>query len=1316
MYTYNKEMNNSTCIKYSDENKSDIQIMYEYLYFNNELSPVATGPPLSSSENPSSTAQPIHNPNHNDGSNKHDSHHKHGKQTGPDNKEKNSHKHHNHNTNPYCRPTNPYNSNPYGGQPTNPYGGQPTNPYGGHSHNHNHNHNRNHHKKPHYDHMRHKKHFSPCEPWITNTYYSPYDYYNNSYDCCGSWQQLMVPMNIFVPFFRHSHARCYFKDDHCSDQNYDSDSDNDDNDDNDHHDHHKHHDHHQNPYCPPNQNPYCPPEHQHHDHHHHQNPYCPPNQNPYCPPDQNPYCPPEHQHHHEHHHEHHHQNPYFPPHQNPYSPPEHHHQNPYCPPNHEHHHDNHHHDNHHQNPYCPPNQNPYSPPEHKHHHDHDHDHKHHKKDPEYPPSKPSPSNPYGWVDNCTALDTDSFYFSSELNRIVNTKYCIGQPTDNIEISVINYNFVNHDIYNFKIGDKKTNDLIYNYYTSEFMKLIKTNEKPNIPENFDKLMIDDIKHTLLTPIKAMESETEIKLLFQLPMHSAIYTDIIPETTNTEFVLSELKNLNKNDYAYVVLFFPGYKNDQQTTNYFITTLLVGYLLKNQHQNWDLQKNGIKGTKASVICMVTPDVDINMIKTLEIYYDKVTVVPYIGWNNSNLPSSIKNNPKSFININDVSKNNIKSDHAYNKVFTKINIFNKELFPFKKVVLLDSDLYPLGYFDTLFSLDTPAGCIEHRRAQVSELGISSWSFDRNQFCKHGDKIPKNLTDIYNIYASDINASLLVITPDNNIYNDMIRELQTPLEYWFGDDKKHKGLWLGNNFYNFYFLPEQNYLTQKFSGKWHSIDMGFTSWLIELENVFGFTFAGFVIKPWETQSAFHIISTNPYSEFSKINNRTTGRSYGYQLLNTFMTRMLFDVRNIDPNMYLKICNIYIKNGLTFLFAPFDPWEPEISIKKYPNKKRINELTNDDILKLSYDQKKLVYALTLGVVNAQNTTSILTLTQPLQPFQPLASATVDNQYLKQIIFMDYTFDNLVRHLYNINFIALSYQLSNLIHTIISNVGLGENIYPFGNTYASVCRFDSFDITDDDNDFVILVKKDKYKETIINIFEKCLNSNLQLYINLYDTNKFIQIIPDVNHPLYYYHNSSTCMTFTYFCTSFDITQMKFFNISYYLPVFEQIISDKNIKITQDTSTTYNNNYLPKVPWIDIFIITEDDGKLKFDANKHAKLTHKTFKSGKSTKLKVINKKINLQKTKNFLNEYYNDEHRLKKYIIRSRHSKNQRVKLFELHMENSLENTIINNLFKYVNCEVAKIYDTIDLTKYLSNSTYDNVYDENDTKKFFFCCN
>jgi hypothetical protein len=42
-------MNNSTCIKYSDENKSDIQIMYEYLYFNNELSPVATGPPLSSS-------------------------------------------------------------------------------------------------------------------------------------------------------------------------------------------------------------------------------------------------------------------------------------------------------------------------------------------------------------------------------------------------------------------------------------------------------------------------------------------------------------------------------------------------------------------------------------------------------------------------------------------------------------------------------------------------------------------------------------------------------------------------------------------------------------------------------------------------------------------------------------------------------------------------------------------------------------------------------------------------------------------------------------------------------------------------------------------------------------------------------------------------------------------------------------------------------------------------------------------------------------------------------------------------------------------
>ena len=76
------------------------------------------------------------------------------------------------------------------------------------------------------------------------------------------------------------------------------------------------------------------------------------------------------------------------------------------------------------------------------------------------------------------------------------------------------------------------------------------------------------------------------------------------------------------------------------------------------------------------------------------------------------------------------------------------------------------------------------------------------------------------NIYASDINASLLIVEPNQATFDEMISELQTPLDQWFGTegDKKHRGFWLGNDFYNFYFLPEQNYLTKKFSGQWKSV------------------------------------------------------------------------------------------------------------------------------------------------------------------------------------------------------------------------------------------------------------------------------------------------------------------------------------------------------------------------------------------------------------------------------------------------------------------------------------------------------------------
>ena len=76
---------------------------------------------------------------------------------------------------------------------------------------------------------------------------------------------------------------------------------------------------------------------------------------------------------------------------------------------------------------------------------------------------------------------------------------------------------------------------------------------------------------------------------------------------------------------------------------------------------------------------------------------------------------------------------------------------------------------------------------------------FDRSQFVKHGEMIPKNLTDIENVFASDINASLLIIEPNKHLFDEMITQLQTPIDQWFGVDKEHSGFWLGNNFYDFW-------------------------------------------------------------------------------------------------------------------------------------------------------------------------------------------------------------------------------------------------------------------------------------------------------------------------------------------------------------------------------------------------------------------------------------------------------------------------------------------------------------------------------------
>ena len=143
---------------------------------------------------------------------------------------------------------------------------------------------------------------------------------------------------------------------------------------------------------------------------------------------------------------------------------------------------------------------------------------------------------------------------------------------------------------------------------------------------------------------------------------------------------------------------------------------------------------------------------------------------------------NKDIFKNCDGYTKN-----HPYVHVFFKLHIFNPELFPYEKVCFVDSDLVPLNYYDSLFTLNTPAGFVEYRKKPPY---LESYQWDRCDYLEHGKLIPKEITDVDKPTGADVNAGLLLIKPNKKEYDEMIKELSSPIEEWMGPNKKHKGFY----------------------------------------------------------------------------------------------------------------------------------------------------------------------------------------------------------------------------------------------------------------------------------------------------------------------------------------------------------------------------------------------------------------------------------------------------------------------------------------------------------------------------------------------
>ena len=306
-----------------------------------------------------------------------------------------------------------------------------------------------------------------------------------------------------------------------------------------------------------------------------------------------------------------------------------------------------------------------------------------------------------------------------------------------------------------------------------------------------------------------------------------------------------------FAYIIMMFPNPKNGK--ASYLDGCLLAALGLRRQK------------TLADIVCIVTPDISLEVRKQLNIVFDKVIVLPYI--------TPFKMTKDDIILDKGIFKGcpGYDKKHPYSHVFTKLHIFNPDLMPYEKIVFVDSDLVPLNYYDSLFMLDTPAGWVEYRKKMPY---LESYHWDRCDSLEHGKDIPKSFTDLDLKSGADVNAGLLVITPSKKEYDEMIKELQSPVDKWMGVDKIHKGFWTfdfseganptGSKFIDkSYCYPEQNYLTKRYSGKWKFLEFAFQSWSLDPCNSFGIHMAGFNPKPWFKEPCGLTIKTykkyNPY-------------------------------------------------------------------------------------------------------------------------------------------------------------------------------------------------------------------------------------------------------------------------------------------------------------------------------------------------------------------------------------------------------------------------------------------------------------------------
>ena len=333
---------------------------------------------------------------------------------------------------------------------------------------------------------------------------------------------------------------------------------------------------------------------------------------------------------------------------------------------------------------------------------------------------------------------------------------------------------------------------------------------------------------------------------------------------------------NNYCYVALL---YLDKYNKASYLDGIILTGLGLRRQN------------VKFKIICLVTPDISESIIKIIKIIYDEVITVPYI----SPLENAEIKIISTIFSPNDFTDKNNYSEMC--KVFTKLNIFNSKILPYDKICFIDSDLIPIKKFDELFNVNTPAGWLE----KINDNNLNSYAryWDIWNEINHNELILKKLTDIHEPPGTSINGGLLVIKPDYKLFKFFIDQLQTPKYLWFGSNYLHKGnINWQRQFNDYYICPEQDYLTQHFSGKWHMINGLYCAWgNCSIKKVYGIHMAGnrFIINnKWVYGKTWQLQFTNDFEQ--------------NKLTNLLMIWGIINYPKLKKNI-LKNLKIYVNNN-----------------------------------------------------------------------------------------------------------------------------------------------------------------------------------------------------------------------------------------------------------------------------------------------------------------------------------------------------------------------------------------------------------------------